>query len=746
MKPQWSNVVAGAALAALASLSAGASAGVISAELAEQIARHTGDEPIPVIIQLPDRVKLAAYGVSDRRKRDNALLTALKAKAAGNWPLISALLQPFGARNAVQLWIINAVAVTLPVSAVQELARNPLIGRIGYDGVVPFAATPSTQATPSGSWNLDAVHAPELWSLGVNGSGVVMASLDTGVDAAHPDIAANWRGGGNSWFDPYGQHAAPYDFSGHGTQTMGLMIGGSGSGVPIGMAPGARWIAAKVFDDTGVAAFSKIHLAFQWLLDPDGNAATLDAPDIVNASWGLGGIAPGSCNLEFAEDIQALKAAGIAIVFAGGNGGPDAGTSASPAANPGALAVGSVDAGLAIDPSSSRGPSGCDGSVFPKLVAPGVNVVSSDLSFGGLALYATLSGTSFAAAHVAGAMALLASAFPAAPVAMLETALSDSAHDLGVAGPDNEYGYGLIDVAAARLRLAAGAGGGAPVITSTAPASVVEGQSYAYAVKASDPEGGALSYALQSAPAGMTIAAASGQIDWIPAHAQVGVNGAAVQVTDPTGLVATQGFSVTVVALNSAPVAAADSYTVGYNTSLTVAAPGVLANDRDADGDPLTAALASAPAHGTLALAANGGFQYTPASGYSGADSFSYRASDGKAASAAATVGLTVQASAVKPPLAQADSYTAPVYRSAPYAARTLPVLTNDSANGGVIAPASVAIVSAPGKGGSAKVNVDGSIAYVPALRFSGTETFSYRVRNTLGLWSNTASVSVKVQ
>jgi VCBS repeat-containing protein len=202
---------------------------------------------------------------------------------------------------------------------------------------------------------------------------------------------------------------------------------------------------------------------------------------------------------------------------------------------------------------------------------------------------------------------------------------------------------------------------------------------------------------------------------------------------------------VTVTALNSAPAATADSYTATAGTALNVAAPGVLANDRDPDGDAMTAVLATAPAHGTLTLNADGSFRYTPATGYSGSDGFTYKASDGKAASAATAVALSVQA-APKPPVAVADSYTAPVYRTAPYAARVLAVLANDSAAGGTIDTASVQIVSAPGKGGSAKANTDGTIAYTPALRFTGTESFTYRVKNTLGQWSNSATVSVKVQ
>ena len=105
-------------------------------------------------------------------------------------------------------------------------------------------------------------------------------------------------------------------------------------------------------------------------------------------------------------------------------------------------------------------------------------------------------------------------------------------------------------------------------------------------------------------------------------------------------------INVTVAGTNSAPVAADDSYTTDQGTTLTVAAPGVLANDTDADGDALTASLVSRPAHGQLTLNTNGSFDYTPAAGYSGPDSFQYAAYDGQVSGNTATVSITVNAAA----------------------------------------------------------------------------------------------------
>ena len=226
---------------------------------------------------------------------------------------------------------------------------------------------------------------------------------------------------------------------------MGIVLGGRA----LGVAPDSRWIAVRLYNSAGHARMSDIHRAFQWLLDPDGDPATLDAPDIVNASWTLSGRGAGACVTEFSDDIRALRSSGIAVVFAAGNDGPAARTSNSPANNPGVLSVGTIDLDLTLARQSSRGPSGCDAAVFPKLVAPGVNVRTADVSHGGVPTYATVSGSSVAAPHVAGVLALLAGAYPAASVDELEAALVRGAQALGAAGPDTGYGYGVVHALAA---------------------------------------------------------------------------------------------------------------------------------------------------------------------------------------------------------------------------------------------------------------------------------------------------------
>jgi serine protease AprX len=722
---------------------AGAHAAAIAPDLAAELARRAPQDEIAVIVSLTDKVNPRLFELRDRSARDTRLVQALKEKTAATQRPHWVFLQNQGARQLRELWVINAIAVTARASIIRQLAFRPGIERISLDSVLE-TPVPSIGTAAPPEWNLNAVRAPQMWALGYTGIGIVVANMDTGVDAAHPDLVTKWRGGKNSWYDPHGQHPTPYDPTGHGTQTMGIILGGSAGGSAIGVAPDARWIAAKLYDDAGRARYSDIHLTFQWLLDPDGDLGTVDSPDVVIASWGLVGTA-GQCVTEFSVDIDVLRTAGIVMAFAAGNDGPGPLTSLSPANDPRAVSGGAVDDTLAIASFSSRGPSACDGSIYPDLVAPGVNVRTADLSFGGLPQYVVVSGTSYAAPHAAGAMALLAGAFPSAGVGQLEAALIGSARDLGVTGEDNSYGFGLADVQAAYQFLLAGTDS-PPRITSTPPLSATANSPYRYPVIATDPDSDALSFSLDIAPPGMAVNAITGLIEWTPRSDQIGIHGVTVRVDDARGKFATQTFDVTVAMPNLAPAASNDSYGTPSGTTLAITAPGVLGNDTDADGGALTAVPAGGTANGSLALNGNGSFSYTPNPGFAGTDSFAYRAFDGALYSNTATVSITVNAAANIAPVAKADSATAPMRKSTAYTPVVINVLANDSDPDGSLDAATVAILAAPSNGGVVAVNANGTVSYTPKLKFRGQETFKYNVRDRAGAASNVATVTVTVK
>jgi len=715
-----------------------ARAGGIDPELESTLQTAKPDQDIPVILTLNDRVDLSAFKDTDRRLRTTKMIKALKSKANASQQALRTLLINNKAQRIRQLWLINGMAFIANSAVIREIAILPGVERIRLDQTVN-APTVTAGVSAAPEWNLGAIHVPDIWTLGYTGTGIVVANMDTGVDADHPDLGSKWRGGLNSWYDPHGEHAIPYDSLGHGTQTMGIMVGGDAGGTSIGVAPSARWIAAKLFNDAGQAQWSDIHLSFQWLLDPDDDPNTADMPQVVNASWGLLG-STNQCVMEFNDDIHILKAAYIAVVFSGGNEGPAALTSVGPANNPEGFAIGAVDSTLTLANFSSRGESACDGGIYPRVSAPGVNINTADLSFGGFPFYAFVSGTSYAAPHTAGTMALLLNAFPNASVALLESAMQQSALDLGEVGADNSYGYGLTDALAAYNYLLnhPPANGNPPLITSTPITSATQGQAYQYPVTASDADGDTLSFSLITAPSGMSIDATTGLITWTPGNAQVGSNSVELRVTDPGGLHVTQSFTVDVVNVNDPPIAANDAYSMIADGTLVVAAPGLLGNDSDPDGDSLTAQQASGPANGSLSLAPQGGFSYTPAVGFSGTDTFGYVANDGALSSPSATVTITVNPN--QKPVASNDVASTPKNTT-----KVINVLANDSDPDGSLNPATIIIAVKPNKGGFASPNANGTVTYKPKLNFKGTEKFSYTVKDDRGATSNTAIVTVTV-
>jgi subtilisin family serine protease/uncharacterized membrane protein len=422
---------------------------------------------VDVVVVMKSQANLGAFRAASRPARLAAVERGLRAHAGQSQRGVLSFLNRRHAQglasDIVPLWIANEVAVRTTPAVVRELAKRPDVREVRPEFTVQAPTSEvAAAATSTVEPNVSLVNAPALWDRGFRGQGVVVANMDTGVDATHPDLAAKWRGGPNSWYDPNGQHpTTPTDISGHGTQTMGVMVGGNAGGSSVGVAPDAKWIAVKIFNDRGTATSTGIHQGFQWLLDPDGNPNTADAPNVVVNSWTM---TTASCTLDFQPDLASLRAAGILPVFAAGNYGPNNGTVQSPANLPEAFAVGGTDNSDALYSYSSRGPSTCAAATAPKLAAPAVNIRTTDL-YGS---YVQDTGTSVAAPHVAGALALLLSAFPHLSADQQEAAFESGAHDLGPAGLDNDSGYGRLDAFAAYQRLA-----GSPDFTvSASPSSV----------------------------------------------------------------------------------------------------------------------------------------------------------------------------------------------------------------------------------------------------------------------------------
>jgi serine protease AprX len=396
-------------------------------------------------------------------------------------------------------YIVNAIKLQADEVMVRSLAAHPEVDRIVPNPWVPnpWVPNPGTtlsdvqqtassaqytvaQSTAGIEPNLVRVNADDVWALGYTGQGIVVAGQDTGYDWDHPALINQYRGWDGSSVDhDYNWHDAihsgggtcgadspePCDDYGHGTHTMGTMVADDGGSNQIGMAPGAQWIGCRNMN-VGVGSPATYLECFEFFLAPYPVSGTPDqgdpalAPDVVNNSWSC----PPSegCDTSTLEaPVDALRQAGIVVVVSAGNNGSACETvSSPPALYQQSFSVGAFSYSTdQIASFSSRGPVTYGGTTYtkPDITAPGVNIRSS-IPGGG---YGTMQGTSMAAPHVAGAVALLLSAAPdyTGNVDAIEHTLTASAEPKtttqGCGGdgptdvPNNVWGWGILDSLAA---------------------------------------------------------------------------------------------------------------------------------------------------------------------------------------------------------------------------------------------------------------------------------------------------------
>ena len=488
---------AGAALAATAATQAPAR-GPASAPIDQELLAALRDGSVDrFVVEFGAKANLAgASKITDHEARGKFVLDALTGTASRSQGAARALAAKAHAK-ATSYWLINVFVVEGDADLAARFAKLEGVARIRalktYPLVEPVemkAAILAASGDPE--WGVAKIRAPEAWDAGVLGQGVVVANVDTGVDFMHPALINQYRGSDGAgsfdhdynWWDPTGICGGePCDNAGHGTHTMGTMVGGDGPGpfVPdIGVAPGARWIAAKGCEDFGCSEEALLSSG-QWILAPTdlagANPDPSKRPDIVNNSWGGG---PG--DPFYLETVQAWRAAGIIPVFASGNPGPFCGEGGSPGDFLESFSAGATDINDDIAEFSGRGPS-VYGKINPDIAAPGLDVVSS-VPGGG---YESFSGTSMAAPHTSGTLALILSAEPSligdpnnfvtATDAVRSTAvdrLDDSCGGAEDGDPNNVYGDGRIDAKAA-VDLVATGGTLAGTVTDVDTAAPVAG-------------------------------------------------------------------------------------------------------------------------------------------------------------------------------------------------------------------------------------------------------------------------------
>ncbi|MBK8286087.1 MAG: S8 family serine peptidase [Ahniella sp.] len=415
-----------------------------------------------------------------------AYVAALKARAQTSQQDVLRTLARLGLTPQT-FWISNSVAVDLPLARLQSIARQAKVRHVHLDRKLSILPAPeesakavagSCNAAGAPTWGVTRVQAPQVWALGFSGQGVTVAGADTGYDWTHPALRDKYRGWNGTtadhnyhWWDGIrtggnatcaAASAAPCDDNGHGTHTMGTMVGDAGGGSVIGVAPQAKWIACRNMN-AGAGTLSTYNNCFQFFLEPtrlDGTAGDTGlAPDVINNSWGCP-TTEGCNTANFAQMesvINTLDAAGVLVVGSAGNDGSGCSTVNTPLAIfARVLTVGSSNSGDSMSSFSSRGPVSVDSSnrMKPEISAPGASICSSVPNND----YSTFSGTSMAGPHVAGVAALLISAYPAArgnPTLLKEAIIGTADPVAGItqtcggipAGtvPNNVGGFGRID-------------------------------------------------------------------------------------------------------------------------------------------------------------------------------------------------------------------------------------------------------------------------------------------------------------
>ncbi len=448
---------------------------------------QAGGGEAQVLVLLRDRADLSgADALPTKEAKGRYVYEALRAVAETTQRDLRAALDAQGA-DYRPFYIVNAIRVRANSALVHSLAARSDVDRIlpnPWVKGIPDPLLPQSAAlVPQGiEGNITRVNADDVWALGYTGQGVVVAGQDTGYDWDHPALKSQYRGWNGlladhdyNWHDaihendphtPAGNPCGfgspePCDDDGHGTHTMGTMVGDDGGVNQIGMAPGSRWIGCRNMEqrwgtpETYMECFEFFLAPYPLDGEPDDGNPDL-APHVVNNSWSC----PPSegCDPDTLEAaVDALRQAGIVVVVSAGNEGPACGSIIfPPAIYQQSFSVAAFSHTTdQIASFSGRGPVAYGGNTYtkPDIAAPGVNVRSSVPGDG----YGYSYGTSMAAPHVAGAVALLLSAAPgyAGEVDVIEQILTRTAapklsSQCGDVGPPNDvWGWGILDVLAA---------------------------------------------------------------------------------------------------------------------------------------------------------------------------------------------------------------------------------------------------------------------------------------------------------
>ena len=403
-------------------------------DLTEQI------DPRALARQLTD----AKAGKSDTRAQVVAAYETLAARQQARLrPLLDRLIAAGSITYARPVAIVNRVIVEGTAEGLSALARSDEVALVRPDWTSERGAAAGREWDPAAplpasfkSWAIDAMNVPQMWELGYDGTGIVVATIDTGAFEGHEQLCCRRVPGERGWFDPVEGSSVPHDRHGHGTGVLSQAVGGNPDGRVLGVAPAATW-ASALGNWNNFYVRSRMTLAADWVL-------RVARPDIVINAWSH---EEGACNEFDRPFIDAWRASGSFVVFPAGNGGPKPATGESPAQLRGIFSVTALAEPGKSNRIASRGPSRCGSDEFPTLAAPGVDLPMAAL--GSAKAYLRGEGTSLSAGLVGGAAALLLQAEPDTDPETLERALVAGARDVLPPGRDDVSGAGAIDVTAA---------------------------------------------------------------------------------------------------------------------------------------------------------------------------------------------------------------------------------------------------------------------------------------------------------
>jgi hypothetical protein len=441
------------------------------ATIEQDLLTALAEGPADFMVEMVAQADLSkAYDIKDWDARGWFVYNTLKATAEQSQAHARDYLDKVGLRydsyftgNEIYVWAGDLKAANT-LAALPEVAgiRAP---RTGYVDPVVSEVSAAPEGPDALAWGIDWVEADLFWAnFGIQGEGIIVANIDTGVQWDHPALDQAYKCPSNPtdpacWSDPSNScGGAVCDNNGHGTHTMGTMVGDDDPSLTwqAGMAPNAQFIMCKGCESSSCSEASLLACG-DWIVAPAGDPA--NRPHIVNNSWGG---RTGTCDTWYLAKVQAWRAAGIFPAFSAGNSGSSCSTLGVPGVYQESFASGGFDSSGNTYTSSSRGPAPsspptCDPHepyTKPNIAAPAVSVCSSVPTNGWSCGY---SGTSMASPHSAGAVALLWSCNPSL-IGQIDQTFeilqnsTDAPPDAGNCGapPDGEgeytHGYGYLNV------------------------------------------------------------------------------------------------------------------------------------------------------------------------------------------------------------------------------------------------------------------------------------------------------------